>query len=86
MRKTLTLLSALTYTVLAQTTVDLGRQARNIDFSNSPFTKTFKTGTGPSIYLQSGRNVSEARRADRAEHLRLHQREHLGATGRARRG
>ena len=53
MRKTLTLLIALTYTVLAQTTVDLGRQARNIDFSNSPFTKTFKTGTAlPSTCSQ----------------------------------
>ena len=53
MRKTLTLLIALTYTVLAQTTVALGRQARNIDFSNSPFTKTFKTGTAlPSTCSQ----------------------------------
>ena len=71
MRKTLTLLIALTYTVLAQTTVDLGRQARNIDFSNSPFTKTFKTGTAlPSTcsqgetYLkldaQTGQNITPA--------------------------
>ena len=67
--KTLTLLIALTYTVLAQTTVDLGRASRNIDFSNSPFTKTFKTGTALPSTCRSGRNVSEARRADRAEHL-----------------
>ena len=29
----------------AQTTIDIGRQAKNVDFSSAVFTKTFKTGT-----------------------------------------
>jgi hypothetical protein len=37
----------------AQTSIDIGRQARNVDFSNSAFTKSFKTGTSlPSTCSQ----------------------------------
>lgn len=48
MHKITTLLTwiALSGFVAAQTTIDLGRQTRNVDFSNSVSTKTFKTGTG----------------------------------------
>lgn len=38
-------LAACSGILLAQTTIDLGRQARNVDFSHSGWTKTFKTGT-----------------------------------------
>jgi|tagenome__1003787_1003787.scaffolds.fasta_scaffold20797029_2 hypothetical protein len=45
MKKTLTLVIILGGALGAQTTIDLGRQSRNVDFSNSVSTKTFKTGT-----------------------------------------
>lgn len=45
MQKTLTLLIFLGGMLGAQTTIDLGRQTRNVDFSNSTSTKSFKTGT-----------------------------------------
>lgn len=40
--------------VLAQTSIDIGRQARNVDFSNAAFTKSFKTGTSVPATCSQG--------------------------------
>ena len=53
MQKTLKLTIILSGMLGAQTTIDLGRQARNVDFSNSASTKSFKTGSSlPAICSQ----------------------------------